>query len=511
MPCAPRVPFRLGLSPLEQDLIMSKGKSKNSPRRSTPAPSAPPGDGSGENSGGEFGLLTDTSALPQGPTGRSLVVLRPEGEKSLLKALKNTTGLSVASTADFEGAVVKDKDSLLLEHLDIAVIDGDPDQVQSLAAAVADESSPVLSIEPEMYVIPFADSPLPPEFLTEQGRAYLQGYADAVEALCAGLAGYAEEAGSPDLSAAATFADSGSFTWGLQATRVTASGCTGSGIRVAVLDTGMDLQHPDFVGRSILSASFVPGETVQDGHSHGTHCIGTACGPRTSPGRIKGYGVASDCAILAGKVLSNAGGGQGGWILAGINWAIQNQAVVISMSLGSAVGVGQGFSAAYEQAALAALNKNSLIVAAAGNSGNTPVGSPANCPSVLAVGSLDPNLQRSSFSCIAMNTGGGELDLAAPGREVYSAVPMPARYGLKSGTSMATPHVAGIAALLAQNTGLRGKALWQKLVATAASLSQTAQFVGAGLAIAPPCGKKKPAKKFRFPFFGQEAGELPRP
>jgi subtilisin family serine protease len=247
----------------------------------------------------------------------------------------------------------------------------------------------------------------------------------------------------------------------------------------------MDLNHPDFVGRSKISRSFVPGQSVQDGHSHGTHCIGTACGPKTPPGNTRRYGVAGESTILIGKVLSNQGSGQQGWILAGINWAVQNKAVVISMSLGSPVGIGQSFSPAYEQAAVAALNNNCLIVAAAGNSGNAPVGSPANCPSVLAVGSVDQNLQRSSFSCIGLNPNGGEINIAAPGRNVFSTIPMPGRYGFKSGTSMATPHVAGVAGLLAQSSGARGRALWQALINGALKIGQSQQAVGAGLTQAP--------------------------
>jgi subtilisin family serine protease len=107
-------------------------------------------------------------------------------------------------------------------------------------------------------------------------------------------------------------------------------------VKVAVLDTGLDLGHPDFAGRQITAQSFVQGEQVQDGHGHGTHCIGTACGPRT-PGRLPRYGIAYQAQIFAGKVLSNAGSGGDGGILAGIDWAIRNGCAVVSMSLGSPV------------------------------------------------------------------------------------------------------------------------------------------------------------------------------
>lgn len=478
----------------------------------------------GKVKGGDDGasaepLSSQTAGLPSGVTGRKLVVLRHDSQKSLIQALKNTAGLSVASTADFDNAVVADdqlggSDSLLLANLDIAVIDGDDDQFQSLAAAVADESNPVLAIEPEMYVIPYGEEPgdfggLSEEMLTPGGRAYLRGYAEAVQAIYAGLLGGAGDSGDPasgEMQAAAALADTDSFTWGLQATRAHSARATGRGIRVAILDTGMDLLHPDFAGRGIISASFVPGQTAQDKHSHGTHCVGTACGPRT-PAGVRRYGVATEAAILAGKVLSDSGSGQGGWILAGINWAIENKAVVISMSLGSPVPVGGGHSAAYEQAALAALNANSLIVAAAGNEGSSPVGSPANCPSVMAVASLDPNLQRSSFSCIGVNPNGGEVNLAAPGRSVFSSVPMPNRHGFKSGTSMATPHVAGIAALIAQETGARGRALWERVVRSVSGLSQPSQSVGAGLSVVPgapkPVWRPYPLFPVRGPFFGR--------
>jgi subtilisin family serine protease len=205
------------------------------------------------------------------------------------------------------------------------------------------------------------------------------------------------------------------------------------------------------------------------------------------PGNTRRYGIAHQAMILVGKVLSDQGSGQTGWILQGINWAVANRATVISMSLGSRVAVGQTFSPAYEQAAQAALNAQSLIVAAAGNEGNSPVGSPANCPSVMAVAAVGNNLQRAPFSCIGINPNGGEVNIAGPGVNVFSTVPMAIRYGMKSGTSMATPHVAGIAALWAQNSGLRGMALWKKLISTALNIGQTPQQVGSGLVQAPRC------------------------
>jgi subtilisin family serine protease len=156
--------------------------------------------------------------------------------------------------------------------------------------------------------------------------------------------------------------------------------------------------------------------------------------------------------------------------------------------------VGQGFKLAYEQAAQAALNAGALIVAAAGNDGARPVGSPANCPSILAVAAVDSNLQRASFSCIGLNPNGGEVDIAAPGVAVYSSTRLPTRYASWNGTSMATPHVAGCAALWAQTSGLRAKPLWNKLVATARAIGLPAQPVGVGLVQAPP-GPRTPRPK----------------
>ncbi|WAT17653.1 S8 family serine peptidase [Aurantiacibacter sp. MUD11] len=275
--------------------------------------------------------------------------------------------------------------------------------------------------------------------------------------------------------------DNADATWGLQATRVLGSNWTGAGIKVAVLDTGMDLGHPDFAGRPMTSASFIPGQSVQDGHGHGTHCIGTACGPYAPDGGVPRYSIAHEAEIFAGKVLSNSGSGSAGGILAGINWAIANNCEVISMSLGAAIPV-QGYYTAAMQRALAA---GSLVIAASGNDSRrpgqiVPTGAPANSPGAVAVAALDNRLDVASFS------NGGKIEIAAPGVGVFSSLPRPRLHASWSGTSMATPHVAGVAALLAQSDPtLRGQALADRLQALARSLPHPATDVGAGLVQAP--------------------------
>jgi subtilisin family serine protease len=189
-------------------------------------------------------------------------------------------------------------------------------------------------------------------------------------------------------------------------------------------------------------------------------------------------------------VLSNQGSGIDRNILAGIQWAMDDGCDIISMSLGGMVLPDEPFSAAFEFAVQTVVEQGTLIVAAAGNDSARPgsvlpVSHPANCPSILAVAAIDGSLGVASFSNGGVNPDGA-VDIAAPGVDVLSTWPQPTLYRRINGTSMATPHVAGIAALLAEaNPTTRGRALGDLLMQTARNIGLPPAAGGAGLVQAP--------------------------
>ena len=401
------------------------------------------------------------SASEPETTGNFLVLYAGDAHAALAN-LFTDGGISTSSTAEVGASEAKqpseNNSALILHNLNIAVVKAPVETLETISTAEVEGGNPILTIEPERVVFAQEDSVTTP----------------AVE-------------GSPE-------------TWGLAITQVPNSLFSGRGIRICILDTGLDLNHPDFAGRQIVSNSFIDGEGVQDGHGHGTHCTGTACGP-LQPSQSPRYGIAYEAEIYIGKVLNNEKGrGTDGSIIAGINWAVENQCAIISMSFGTRTIIGQPFSQVYETLARRAMAQGTLIIAAAGNDSFrsfdnpifNPVEHPGNCPSIMAIGAVDSKLEVSPFSNRGLNPNGGEVDLVGPGVEVYSSwshssLTLPQNYNTIDGTSMATPHVAGIAALLAQaNPGVRGKALWNLLLQTARPLaSLNVSDVGSGLVQAP--------------------------
>ena len=447
----------------------------------------------------------ETQVPGPGLTGSYLILLA-EGRDEMragAEALRSVAGLKVAHSRDFQRKPImsafEEADTIIFDELGVAVSDTPPDQVQALSGV--ESASGILAVEPERVVYALNDAPRIPTVLpaiptlpagvSEAWSAdYLRGYREAVNQLIGRLLNEAADGLAELVTEPTPALNEAELTWGLQVTRAGFSRQTGAGIRVAVLDTGMDLQHLDFATRAIQSQSFVPGQTVQDGHGHGTHCIGTSCGP-TAPQRLPRYGVATSADIFAGKVLSNQGSGTDRGILAGIQWAIVNRCAVVSMSLGAPTQIGTPPSVVFDQVGQRALRAGTLIVAAAGNDSNrpsliNPVSHPANCPSIMAVAAIDQQLRVARFSNAGLNPQGGQVDIAAPGVAVHSSWPRPVLYNRISGTSMATPHVAGIAAQLAEaNPTVRGAALWALLVQTARRLPLPARDVGAGLVQAP--------------------------
>ncbi|MEU8652516.1 S8 family serine peptidase [Streptomyces sp. NPDC048737] len=415
-------------------------------------------------------------------TGRYVVLLDLGNQQSGLSALRSAADIapvervSGAETTNIAELLENPDVSVHFEELGAAVVEVRADQRHALVTTAEADPS-IIAAEPERMVyasVITAPQQAPAEFFPayRSDEETVERHTKAEMAVAQGPA-----------------PDEQKLTWGLQAIRAGLSSLTGRGVKIAVLDTGVDTGHPDLAGRIEDTASFVSGETVEDGHGHGTHCIGTAAGP-ANPQQGPRYGVATEARILAGKVLSNAGSGADGQILAGMAWAVSRGARVISMSLGARVRPGELFPQTYEQLAQRTLKRGTLIVAAAGNESQRPqsvepVGRPANCPSILAVASLDQSLTTSFFSCGAINGAGGEINIAAPGRDVHSAAPG-GGYQSMSGTSMATPHVAGVVALLAEaNPNAGSVGLKASLLSGAFPLTQPVEDVGSGLLQVP--------------------------
>jgi subtilisin family serine protease len=293
------------------------------------------------------------------------------------------------------------------------------------------------------------------------------------------------------------------YTWGLSRSGALASwgaySATGDGVKVAVLDTGVDPTHPDLVGKIAGFAEFDEfGNKVSEGASraydsdqHGTHCAASIVGGCKSGRWI---GVAPDAKILAGLVLKN-GSGTDAQILAGIEWAMKKKADVISLSLGG-LRMSPDVLDTYTRAIINANSMGIPVVIAVGNEGSQTSGSPGNDYFAFTVGATDFQDRAAGFS------GGrtqiieasryidakllpaiySKPDVTAPGVDIFSAVPK-GKWEAWNGTSMATPHVAGALALLLSGAprlrdikGTRRVDIMQDLIiSTVAELGESGQ------------------------------------
>ena len=230
------------------------------------------------------------------------------------------------------------------------------------------------------------------------------------------------------------------------------NGTDGTGVKIAVLDTGIDYTHADlddnykggvdFVQYS--DSNIIPDPMDDSGNGHGTHVAGIIGAENNGIGVV---GVAPNASLYSVKVLGGSNHGQASWIIAGIEWAVENDMDIVTMSLGGPNSI------SLQEACDNAFDNGLLLVASAGNTYSGDVECPAAYDSVIAVTATDQNDQKADFSPIS-----AEVELAAPGVNIYSTIGYLSisgqsgnEYDYMDGTSMAAPHVAGTAALIISN------------------------------------------------------------
>lgn len=257
----------------------------------------------------------------------------------------------------------------------------------------------------------------------------------------------------------------------------------GKGITVAILDTGCDTTHSDLKERIVGGRNFTNDDrgnidVYEDYNGHGTHVAGTIAAIESNTGVV---GVAPESNLLIVKVLDESGSGQYKWIINGINYAIEEKADIISMSLGGPEDVPE-----LHEAIQKAVNNNILVVCAAGNAGDGDESTdefdyPGCYNEVISVGAIDLQRRSSDFS-----NSNNEIDLVAPGEEILSTY-LNGTYATLSGTSMAAPHVSGALALIKVLTNtsfernLTEAELYAQLIKRTLPLGNSPKLEGNGL------------------------------
>ncbi len=270
----------------------------------------------------------------------------------------------------------------------------------------------------------------------------------------------------------------------------------GSGMNIVILDTGIDLNHPEFSDKVVLQKIFIT-NSIDDGYGHGTHTAGILAANTNNNQGIAG--ACPDCKLIVGKVLDDTASGPYSVISQGITWAADNNAKVISMSLG-----GYDDDSTLRDAVNYAWGKGSVLIAAAGNDSTATKFYPAADSNVISVAATDNNDVKASFS-----NYGDWVMIAAPGKDIFSTFPTHAyniqrsistalNYDYLSGTSMATPMVSGVAALIWTTPyGTSNQAVVDRLFSTVDPITGTGTYwqkgrlnavaaVGAAVAIPTP-------------------------
>ncbi|MDE2141500.1 MAG: S8 family peptidase [Elusimicrobia bacterium] len=357
---------------------------------------------------------------------------RHHKKRLLVTFVEGTNRAERAQAAKDMGLTVTDD----MDSLEVSVLESAGD-VQPQEVTRARKHAKVFQVEEDVYRNWLLDSP----------ASFQASPLPSVESVLQSLARAPRRpAPAPaDPNAGDSASPRGSVPWGVARVNAPAAWASGQGqgVKVAVIDTGIDCTHPDLQCDFGAGVNFVdPSANPMDDNEHGTHVAGTIAG-RGTGGPL---GVAPKATLIPVKVLDADGAGSLSDIVKGINWAANAGVDVINMSLGGPTG-----SAALQRAVNKALAAGVVVVCAAGNSGPNPdtVGFPGGYPGVIAVAASDSNDRVANFS-----SRGDAVAFIAPGVDIVSTVPGGGTAKL-SGTSMASPHVAGLAALAVER-GARG-------------------------------------------------------
>jgi subtilisin family serine protease len=408
------------------------------------------------------------------------IVVLENQQKNSLRKVENELEVTITSSEFLSSEnrsynIIDNDNGVLYKNLGILVVEN-MDEAQ-LKSAVKDESNPIVYFEKEREFFSTDELTIINEL--KKQSAELTGKIEELEK-------YINNKPLPPKALV-------EMEWGLKAIGLEKTLYTGKGVDICILDTGIELSHPDFLSREIEGKSFISGEDWnRDPNGHGTHCAGVATGNiRTDTG--KRYGIAKDANLKIAKVLSDAGKGTTSSVIDAIDWAITKKFRILSLSLASPVLLNDTPSVLFETVGTRALENNCLIIAAAGNDSSRPslpkpVSSPANAMSIMAVGAIDGQMRVAKFSNGGLNPStGGNVNICAPGVDIFSSYPKNSKnknnYYAMSGTSMATPHVSGLVALyMEQFPEKSAKEIWE-LVETKAKPIEGLKYrdIGSGL------------------------------